>query len=208
YFHKQIQQLEEPNQLFDRIQSYLPKEHEALRWLSIYREELSALCEAQICMAEGLMSLVSGKQPNGQYPEEVMMTKEMLDQLPLESGTAIDHLQLFYQEIQQLQSQMRLTFEIIQESWTNQMRIDLASLYSLFDQLDKQYLLMDQWLEDWRDHLIHWFVPGNTAQQMIFHLHDFQAAMLPSTVWYPRYDRILYIGGTLKIGPNRHYLSK
>lgn len=40
YFHKQIQQLEEPNQLFDRIQSYLPKEHEALRWLSIYREEL------------------------------------------------------------------------------------------------------------------------------------------------------------------------
>ncbi|WP_148791463.1 hypothetical protein, partial [Enterococcus faecium] len=48
----------------------------------------------------------------------------------------------------------------------------------------------DQWLEDWRDHLIHWFVPGNTAQQMIFHLHDFQAAMLPSTVWYPRYDRI------------------
>lgn len=63
---------------------------------------------------------------------------------------------------------MRLTFEIIQESWTNQMRIDLASLYSLFDQLDKQYLLMDQWLEDWRDHLIHWFVPGNTAQQMIF----------------------------------------
>ncbi|RXA56059.1 DNA polymerase III subunit epsilon, partial [Enterococcus casseliflavus] len=141
-------------------------------------------------------------------PEEVMMTKEMLDQLPLESGTAIDHLQLFYQEIQQLQSQMRLTFEIIQESWTNQMRIDLASLYSLFDQLDKQYLLMDQWLEDWRDHLIHWFVPGNTAQQMIFHLHDFQAAMLPSTVWYPRYDRILYIGGTLKIGPNRHYLSK
>ena len=33
-----------------------------------------------------------------------------------------------------------------------------------------------------------------------FHLHDFQAAMLPSTVWYPRYDRILYIGGTLKIG--------
>ncbi|MRA76218.1 hypothetical protein GH890_32855, partial [Bacillus thuringiensis] len=76
-----------------------------------------------------------------QYPEEVMMTKEMLDQLPLESGTAMDHLQLFYQEIQQLQSQMRLTFEIIQESWTNQMRIDLASLYSLFDQLDKQYLL-------------------------------------------------------------------
>lgn len=84
----------------------------------------------------------------------------------------------------------------------------LASLYSLFDQLDKQYLLMDQWLEDWRDHLIHWFVPGNTAQQMIFHLLDFQAAMLPSTVWYPRYDHILYIGGTLKIGPNRQYLSK
>ncbi len=61
------------------------------------------------------MNLVSSKQPNGQYPEEVMMTKEMLDQLPLESGTAMDHLQLFYQEIQQLQSQMRLTFEIIQE---------------------------------------------------------------------------------------------
>ncbi|MGC3604328.1 hypothetical protein ACPTH0_12920, partial [Enterococcus faecium] len=78
----------------------------------------------------------------------------------------------------------RLTFEINQESWTNQMRIDLASLNSLFDQLDKQYLLMDQWLEDWREHLIHWFVPANTAQQMIFHLHDFQAAMLPSTVWY------------------------
>ena len=47
-------------------------------------------------MAEGLMSLVSGKQPNGQYPEEVMMTKEdKLDRLPLESETAIDRLQLF-----------------------------------------------------------------------------------------------------------------
>lgn len=73
------------------------------------------------------MSLVSGKQPNGQYPEEVMMTKRCWISCHWNLGQPLITCS-FYQEIQQLQSQMRLTFEIIQESWTNQMRIDLASL--------------------------------------------------------------------------------
>ncbi|WP_165003454.1 MULTISPECIES: helicase C-terminal domain-containing protein [unclassified Enterococcus] len=208
YFYKHIQQLGEANQLFDRIESYLTTDHEASRWLKIYQEELTALCESLIRLSEGLNDLKQQEVPAGQYPEEMMITKEQLDGLPLETGTAIDHLQLFYQEIQQLHTQLRARLEMIQESWTGQMRIDLASLYGLFDQLDQQAVFMEQWLFDWRENLIHWFIPGGNPQQAVFHLHDFKAALLPSTVWYPRYTRILYIGGTLKIGPNRHYLSK
>ena len=206
-FYKQIQQFEDPERLFDRIQSYLPENHDMRRWLEIYRDELSAFCEAQIFLAEGLNEFAP-KETHGEYPEEIMVTKDMLDQLPLEASMAIDHLHLFYREIQQLQIQMRLSLEIIQESWTNQMRIDLATFYQLFDQMEKQGFFMEKWLEDWHENLIHWFVPGKNPQQTIFHLHDFQAALLETTAWYPRYERILYIGGTLKVGPNRHYLAK
>lgn len=207
YFFKQIQQFNESDHLFDRIKAYLPENHEVQRWLEIYQEELNALNEAQIFLAEGLNQFAA-KQTNGQYPEEMMVTQEMLSQLPFESSLAIDHLHVFYREIKQLQDQMRLSLTIIQESWTKQMRIDLATLYQLFDQMEKQATLMEQWLEDWHENLIHWFVPNKTAQQTIFHLHDFNAASLKRTVWYPRYTHILYIGGTLKVGPNRQYLAK
>ncbi|WP_270345945.1 helicase C-terminal domain-containing protein [Enterococcus thailandicus] len=206
HFYKQVQQLNDEGQLFDRMSSYLPDNHEVTRWLQIYRQELVSLCEAQFTIAEGLTELLN--QNGNSHQEEVMVTKELLDELPFEAGIAIDHLQLFYREIYQLHEQLKLSLEIIQESWSNQMRLDLANFYALFDQLDTQQQFMEQWLEDWREQLIHWVVLGTGPHQLMFHLHDFQAALLPTTVWYPRYQHILYIGGTLKIGPDRNYLSK
>ena len=207
YFYKQIQQLIEPEQLFDRLKHYLPTNHEVHRWLEIYQDELHALCEAQLFLAEGLNQFAA-KIKKDEYPEEMMITQEKLAELPIESSLAIDHLHLFYREIQQLQGQMRISLEKIQDSWTKQMRIDLASFYQLFDQMDKQAEFMEKWLEDWHENLIHWFIPNKIPQQTIFHLHDFNAALLKASVWYPRYTHIIYMGGTLKIGPNRQYLAK
>ncbi|OJG83017.1 exonuclease, DNA polymerase III, epsilon subunit [Enterococcus ratti] len=206
-FYKQIQQFEESGNLFDRIKKYLPKNHEVGRWLTIYQEELRALCEAQIILVEGLNQFAV-KQKVQDYPEEVMITQEKLDQLSLEASRAIDHLHLFYREILQLQTQMRLSLEVIQESWTKQMRIDLAAFYQFFAQMQKQADFMEKWLEDWRENLIHWFVPNKVPQQTMIHLHDFHAALLKTTIWYARYTHILYIGGTLKVGSNRQYLAK
>ncbi|MBF8808300.1 MAG: DEAD/DEAH box helicase family protein [Enterococcus lacertideformus] len=206
-FYRQIQQFEEPDHLFVRIKKYLPKGHEVSHWLEVYREELRSLYESQIFLAEGLNQFAT-KQKIGEYPEEIMVSQEKLAQLSFESSLAIDHLQLFYREIQQLQGQMKLSLTLIQESWTNKMRLDLAKLYQLFDQMEKQAAFMEKWLEDWHEHLIHWFIPNKTPQQAIFHLHDFKAALLKTTVWYPRYRHIIYIGGTLKVGPNRQYLAK
>ena len=207
YFNKEVQLVEEPDRLFDRFKDYLASDHESLRLFSIYKEELTALREAQLYLAEGLMEIIS-QQNSRAYPEEVMITKEMLELLSFEASMAIDHLHLFYQEIRELQTSIKNKLEIVQESWTKKMRLDLASLYNLFDRLEQQAIFMGEWLEDWQENLIHWFVPGNTPLQTIFHLHDFNAALLPQTVWYQRYTRILYIGGTLKVGPDRKYLAK
>lgn len=207
YFNKEVQLFEEPDRLFDRFKGYLPANHEGQRWLDIYKEELSALREAQLCLAEGLLEIVP-QQKRQSYPEEVMIMKEDLDKLSFEASTAIDHLHLFYQEIKELQYRIRSGLEVLQESWTKQMRVDLASLYALFDRLDQQASFMEEWLENWQESLVHWFVPGATPQQTMFHLHDFTAALIPNTVWYQRYERILYIGGTLKVGPDRQYLAK
>ena len=73
YFFKQIQQFNESDHLFDRIKAYLPENHEVQRWLEIYQEELNALNEAQIFLAEGLNQFAA-KQTNGQYPEEMIVT--------------------------------------------------------------------------------------------------------------------------------------
>ncbi len=206
-FKKQIDQLNEPGQLFERFSEYLKEDSECLRYLAIYRQELSALIEAQLIIARELNHLAEAFAAKS-ASEECLVTKEMMEQLPFEAQTAMDHLQLFYQEIRQLQEAIKEKLSTVQDSWTNRMRIDLAEFYRLFDQLETQGTFMEQWLEDWQEKYVHWLIPAVQPQYTIFHLHDFRAATLPATTWYDRYEHILYVGGTLKIGSDRHYLAK
>src|SRR5699024_253697 len=58
--------------------------------------------------------------------------------------------------------------------------------------------------EKWDARYIHWFNPNRKT----FKVQDLEAAMISETAWYERYQQILYLGGTLKIGSDRHYFAK
>ncbi|MDU6524163.1 MAG: helicase C-terminal domain-containing protein, partial [Enterococcus sp.] len=58
--------------------------------------------------------------------------------------------------------------------------------------------------EQWETRYIHWF----NVKRKTLHVQDLEASQLDQTSWYHRYKQILYLGGTLKIGGDRHYFAK
>jgi ATP-dependent DNA helicase DinG len=72
------------------------------------------------------------------------------------------------------------------------MRIDLAEFYRLFDQLETQGTFMEQWLEDWQEHYVHWLIPAvrsRSTRSSICMIFAPQLCLQRS--WYDRYEHIL-----------------
>ncbi|MFV0561388.1 MAG: helicase C-terminal domain-containing protein [Enterococcus sp.] len=207
-FHKYVRQISESDHLFERLEQLVQTNATLAHLFDLYQQELSELIETQVVFAESLYRTGRIPRPSGRVTEEFLVTKEIMELLPRDGEIALSHMQLFYREIQQLQKQMTELFSLQQDDWEQRIKIDLAELFRLFEQLEEQAVLVEHWTEDWRENLVHWLLPAGDPQYSVFHLHDFKAGIIPNTKWYQRYEHILYIGGTLKIGADRDYLAR
>ncbi|EOL42085.1 exonuclease, DNA polymerase III, epsilon subunit [Enterococcus phoeniculicola] len=203
-FKKRVQQITEPSQLFSQVASLLSDEESSLRLVNLYQQELEELVEEQTDFFHELYEVISLTAEK----EEIVVFKEQLDDLSIEAERTIERLTLYYREILSLQDQLMMILEPKQSVWVNKERIIFAQLFSLFDSMKQQAKTVSLWLNHWEKQFVHWVVPSKNRQGGTLHIHDFDAALLPKTKWYNRYKKIMYMGGTLKIGANRSYFSK
>ncbi len=79
-----------------------------------------------------------------------------------------------------------------------------SDLQLLLENLAQQQQAFETFNEKWDARYIHWF----NAKRKTFQVQDLDASLISQTKWYDRYQQILYLGGTLKIGSDRHYFAK
>ncbi|KAF1297598.1 DNA polymerase III subunit epsilon [Enterococcus sp. JM4C] len=204
-FKKRVQQLMEPTQLFSRLADLLTEDERTQRLVTLYQQELEELVEEQLDFFQELLDLFPR---NTSLEEEQVIFKEQLDALSIEGERAIERLLLLYRELLTLQDQLIPVLEPLQSRLVSQERLTLTQLFGLFDSMKQQAFTVTQWLTSWDNQLVHWVVPAKSQAGGTLHIHDFEAALLPKTAWYKRYKKIMYMGGTLKIGANRTYFSQ
>lgn len=136
--------------------------------------------------------------------DEGLITKEQIDQLSLVGEQVLQRIELLYQDALTLGGQLQTYFFQYKETFTIKEQAHWSDLQALLDELLQQKTAFETFCEKWDARYIHWFNPNRKT----FKVQDLEAAMISETAWYERYQQILYLGGTLKIGSDRHYFAK
>ncbi|MGH1646702.1 helicase C-terminal domain-containing protein [Enterococcus gilvus] len=136
--------------------------------------------------------------------EERLLTKEMIDQLSLVGEHVLQRIKRLYQDALDLGDQLSGYFVRYKETFSIKEQAEWGDLQALLDNLTEQQTAFETFSEKWDARYVHWF----NAKRKTFQVQDLEAALISQTKWYERYKQILYLGGTLKIGSDRHYFAK
>ncbi|MFQ7235200.1 MAG: exonuclease domain-containing protein, partial [Enterococcus hulanensis] len=141
-----------------------------------------------------------------EYPteDERLITKDMIDQLSLAGEQVLQRIGRLYQDALTLGEQMQAYFNTYKETFGIKEQVEWSDLQALLDSLTQQQTAFETFSEKWDARYIHWF----NAKRKTFQVQDLEASLISHTKWYERYQQILYLGGTLKIGSDRHYFAK
>src|SRR5699024_6557743 len=122
--------------------------------------------------------------------------KEIREQTSKSVEKKIQRVLLYYEELVQLQDQLLIETESLRDKWQDRKWIEYGKLLSTFEKMHQQAQFISDWLTDWQPHVVHRvFLYGNQKDVKI-QLLDFNAALVPNTSWYERYQKIIYLGGT------------
>lgn len=199
-FRKQVGGLTSETGLFTQLMQLFQGEPQFISQLELYLQELTALVEMQEILVTHLL-----KTEGTDCPQEQIVTKEELDNFDLAPRKAQAKLLLYYEEAEQIAQSLRQQVQSWINRWLPSETVLLESLLDLLAEVSAEGEILTRWFTQWQKELVHWLVPHSNQITAVFQLTDFAAPLLPKTKWYSRYDKILYLGGTLKIGGNRHY---
>lgn len=203
---KQVNQLLEKDHLFTQMQEILAKYSEEQRYMKIYQQALGDLLEEWQDFLYELGRLFA-KNTEKVRNQELLLTKERMDQLSTNGEAHLQTIQLLLQELLEMQVRVQQTIMTNIETFSLAERISFVRLFQFFDELEKVAHCFTIYVDNWEARWVKEYIPSGPNQGMIT-LNDLDASILPETKWYDRYERILYTGGTLKFGSNKKYLPQ
>lgn len=202
-FRRQVSSLTAESGLFVRLNLLFGRESEQRADLALYQQELEAIVECQEELVTQLLQLKSSAATG-----ELVVSFEDLGQLSLAGQKAQKRLLLYYQETELLADKLRRQVGILDQALVESEKKMLTELLELLQEVAKQGEIMTRWFSEWSGELVHWLRLNSNQISADFQLTDFSAPLLPRTKWYERYERIIYIGGTLNVSGNRQYFPE
>ena len=197
HFKRQFLQLNEEG-LFEEIAQIITEDDFLQRMFSLYRNALSVLVETQ----EQYFRTLSIDAPE----LKVVQHNDLYDG-SLEQDKLHQKLSLYYQEINEIQQQLRQRFELTNDRWYARQRIVIARLFDFFSQMDAQEQTVTAWLTWWHPRYVHWLKKHPQSGNAVIELADLEGQSIVESTWYQRYQHIIYLGGTLKIPGNKEYFA-
>jgi ATP-dependent DNA helicase DinG len=203
---KQTWQLIEKEQVFTEMQSIMGKYAEEQRYLKIYPQALMEVLEEwQDFLYE--LGRVFHKNSEKIREQELLVTKDHLEQLSRAGQGHVQTIQLLLEELVTIQTQIQQTIITNLETFSSADRIRFVKLFQFFDQINRIRHCFAIYIASWQARWVKQYISEGPNQGTLL-LNDLAASLLPETKWYDRYDRILYTGGTLKFGKNKLYLPQ
>lgn len=203
-FKKQVNILQEREQLFQQVATSLAGYPEEKRLVAIYDQTLNELVEEFSDFFFELKLLFSTTKPQ-RFGEERLIEKEQFESLSIEGAVLIQKIESLLSDMLQIQRRIQRIIERNLDTFSVKERITFVRLFRFFENLQEIEKCFDIFVNDWQSCWVKEY-KENKLGQITLAVNDLEASMLPSTVWYQRYDKILYTGGTLTFGKNKHYL--
>lgn len=185
HFKRQFLQLNEEG-LFEEIAQIITEDDFLQRMFSLYRNALSILVETQ----EQYFRTLSIDAPELQVVHHDDLYDGTLAQDKLHQK-----LSLYYQEINEIQQQLRQRFELTNDRWYARQRIVIARLFDFFSQMDAQEQTVTAWLTWWHPRYVHWLKKHPQSGNAVIELADLEGHSIVESTWYQRYQHIIYLGG-------------
>ena len=201
-FKKKVNQLQSEGQLFDLISMMVDSEEATSHRFQLYIDEIQAIIETQEEFLETWFD------ESDAFIEEVVITQEHRQSMSLASEKLVKRLLLYYDEMRFLQEALIQEMQVQSHSWFARQHLLFGELVTFFEEMEKQATFMHTWFEEWSTNYVHFIHFYNQAKSAKLQIIDFNAALLPHTSWYERYQKIIYIGGTLRVSGNRQYFSQ
>lgn len=204
FFKKQVSLLQEKERLFEKVSTSLKPYPEEKRLVRIYEQTLNELVEEFSDFFFELKQLFSTAKPE-RFGEEQLIEKEQFECLSVEGEVLIQKIESLFSDMLQIQRRIQAIIEQNLETFSISERIMFVRLLRFFETLQQIIDCFDIFVNDWHSCWVKEYVENKQGQVTLV-INDLEASILPNTVWYKRYDKILYTGGTLKFGKNKQYL--
>ncbi|WP_455550946.1 exonuclease domain-containing protein [Enterococcus rivorum] len=204
-FKKQVSLLQEKEQLFDKVSTSLKSYPEETRLVRIYDQSLNEVVEEFSDFFFELRQLFSSSQTR-RFGEERLVEKELFDGLSIEGEILIQKIESLFSDMLQMQQRIQQIIERNLETFSVNERITFVRLLRFFETVQQVIDCFDIFVNDWQPCWVKEYLE-NKQGQVTLKVNNLEASILSSTLWYQRYEKILYTGGTLKFGKNKHYLS-
>lgn len=199
-FQRLIKSYQDEGQLFNQIENLFANHIEANHLFDLYQEELIEIYTLQ-------EEIIAAK-----FKEQPVKVTHILQHEQWLASKDVHKLEkklfLYYDEALFLQERLLALSLNLQEQWLERDKIIFGKLVSLFSEMTLQAQMMKKWFYAWESqyvHKIYLYASQNTAR---LELIDLAATLLPQTSWYPRYKKIVYLGGTLTVPRQPHYFAQ
>ncbi|MGL4697425.1 helicase C-terminal domain-containing protein [Enterococcus larvae] len=202
-FQKRVTQAREEGQLFDQAIELLEKLPEEKRYVELYSRTLLDIVEDLKDFAYELEQLLNVNRRD--QLQESVIEKLQFDQLSLEGEKLIRKIEMYLNDLEEVQRKVRLEIERQLESFSVSERMKLTELFQLFSEVTHLAECFDIFVNQWD---AHWVKEYRTDKKglTVLAVNDLSAGIIKKASWYPDYEHILYTGGTLVFGKNRDYL--
>ena len=202
---KQVGQAQEEDQLFDQLEGLFEKMSNEKRYLKMYRRTLSDVLEDfQDFFFEASQLLAIDKKSG---PQERVIEKQRFDQLSLDGEKLVRRIEARLSDVDQMQSLIQTGVTQQLERFTIAERMQLTDLMQLFRSMEEVIACFDIFVNDWSPHWVKEFRVDKQGSVTLA-VNDLSAGLIQKAGWYADYPHILYTGGTLAFGRNRHYLPE
>ncbi|MDH6364975.1 ATP-dependent DNA helicase DinG [Enterococcus sp. PF1-24] len=207
-FQKKIQQVLAAEQIFEELQGVCQSNQNLSRELALLQRILEDLLEEQQDFFPQLIKLLP-KEKNSNYQRvEGMFEKQQIESLSAFGFAKLQQILLLYSDLLTLQREIHQELLTTLGSWQAYEARLYGELFQLFAFTEKYQRIFEAWTQNWQPQIVHCYYYDPKKEDLVLFTIDFQGALLEKTTWYQRYPKVLFLGGTMKIGNNRHYFPQ
>lgn len=179
-------------------------------WLKEYQLMLMLFQEIIELVSEYKEDLLENLQIDHgyQFGSDFMITNEVLLQVPLYTQRHSQRLVQLFEELDTLKEVMKLSYTAQIDRWHAKDNEVVESYFEVLDQIIHWGRILGKLTNPLAKDCVRWLHVNEHNQQLTAYYSDFNGATIVGSKWYQKFDKILYTGGTIRVGKDTQFLAR
>lgn len=145
---------------------------------------------------------------NYQQNQDIMLTNELLQQLPVYTQKHLKQFLIALKELTNLSTEIEELYLQELTAWTHSERLALNDWFDDLHRFKEKVKGTHLFFSESPTEIVRWFQISDQHQSITGYLTDFSVSQIEKSSWYQRFDHILYTGGTITVATDQQYLAR